>query len=246
MSTTFSSTPLNWESQIWTGSKFCSRMKRYSTSNKPTLIKTTGAGAPRLPACQLYHQAPKKSKSVKVWARICATDKIQLVFVDESVKSNQNVYRRYIVDAVVVPWASRHFGRHKWTLQQDSTPATERNRRRSGARPIFQSSSHLRNGSPTRRISTQWITAVGKFWSPGAVLIPTKLWRLGSSHCSGDGTDYRQKSCGHDFEFLEAFYTVYCIKHEWVVAPIRTPVTDSWILHHQQLAEQEVWEPTPS
>ena len=46
-----------------------------------------------------------------------------LVFFDEGLKIDQNVYRRDILDAVVVPWARRHFGRQQWTLQQDSAPA---------------------------------------------------------------------------------------------------------------------------
>ena len=37
-------------SHLWTGSEFCSLMKSYSPSNKPSIIRTTGAGAPRLKA----------------------------------------------------------------------------------------------------------------------------------------------------------------------------------------------------
>ena len=44
-----------------------------------------------------------------VWAGICATGKTPLVFVDQGVKINQNVYRRDILGAVVVRWARRHF-----------------------------------------------------------------------------------------------------------------------------------------
>ena len=55
-------------------------------------------------------------KSVVVSAGICATGKAPLVFVDEGVKIGQNVYHRDILDAVVVLWARRHFGRQQWTL----------------------------------------------------------------------------------------------------------------------------------
>ena len=58
-----------------------------------------------------------------VWTGICATGKTPLVFADEGVKIDQNVYRRDILDAVVVPWTHRRFGRQQCTLQQDSAPA---------------------------------------------------------------------------------------------------------------------------
>ena len=45
-----------------------------------------------------------------VWGGICASGKIPLVFVDEGVKINQEVYRRDILEAVVLPWAQQHFG----------------------------------------------------------------------------------------------------------------------------------------
>ena len=59
----------------------------------------------------------KIHKSVIVWARIF-DNKSPFVFVDEGVKIYQNVYRRDILNAVVVPWARRHF-----TRLQDSVPA---------------------------------------------------------------------------------------------------------------------------
>ena len=36
-------------SHLWTGREVCSRMKNFSPSNKPTIIRTTRAGASRLP-----------------------------------------------------------------------------------------------------------------------------------------------------------------------------------------------------
>jgi len=61
--------------------------------------------------------------SVMVWAGICATGKTPLVFVEQGVKINQDVYRRDILEAVVLPWAQQHFGDAHWTFQQDSAPA---------------------------------------------------------------------------------------------------------------------------
>ncbi|KAM8709407.1 hypothetical protein ACLKA7_016243 [Drosophila subpalustris] len=58
-----------------------------------------------------------------VWGGICASGKKTLDFVDQGVKINQEVYRRDILDAVVIPWAQQHFGDADWTFQQDSTPA---------------------------------------------------------------------------------------------------------------------------
>ncbi|GBN10608.1 hypothetical protein AVEN_232511-1 [Araneus ventricosus] len=58
-----------------------------------------------------------------VWGRICASGKTPLVFVDEGVKISHKVFSRDILEAVVLPWAKKHFGNANWTFQQDSTPA---------------------------------------------------------------------------------------------------------------------------
>ncbi|GFV89727.1 hypothetical protein TNCV_827191 [Trichonephila clavipes] len=44
-----------------------------------------------------------------------------LVFVEEAVKINQKVYRRDIIEAVVLLWDQKHFGNSSWMLQQDCT-----------------------------------------------------------------------------------------------------------------------------
>ncbi|CAD5212155.1 unnamed protein product [Bursaphelenchus okinawaensis] len=49
--------------------------------------------------------------------------KISLIFVDEGVKINKEVYQRDILEAVVLPWSREHFKNTKWTFQQDSAPA---------------------------------------------------------------------------------------------------------------------------
>ena len=60
-----------------------------------------------------------------VWGGICASGKTPLVFVDQGVKINQEVYRRNILETVVLPWAKQHFGDVNWTFQQDSAHAHE-------------------------------------------------------------------------------------------------------------------------
>lgn len=62
-------------------------------------------------------------KSIMVWGGICSTGKTPLVFVDAGVKINQEIYRRDILEAVLLPWAKKHFGNASWTFQQDSAPA---------------------------------------------------------------------------------------------------------------------------
>ncbi|XP_041675294.1 uncharacterized protein LOC121530373 [Drosophila eugracilis] len=61
-------------------------------------------------------------QSLMVWGGICATGKTPLVFIDQGVKSNQEVYRRDILETVVIPWAQQHIGDTEWTFQQDSVP----------------------------------------------------------------------------------------------------------------------------
>ena len=46
-------------SHLWTGSEFRSEMKSYSPSNKPAIIRTAGAGAPRLSAHLLSSSTAK-------------------------------------------------------------------------------------------------------------------------------------------------------------------------------------------
>ncbi|KAM8707532.1 hypothetical protein ACLKA7_005075 [Drosophila subpalustris] len=70
-----------------------------------------------------HRRTSPKPKSVMVWGGICASGKTPLVFVDQRVKINQEVYRRDILDAVIFPWAQQHFGDADWTFQQDSAPA---------------------------------------------------------------------------------------------------------------------------
>ena len=127
-----------------------------------------------------------------VGAEIFATGKTPLVFVDEGVKLTNTLTN-------VTSWTLWWFLRHVATLTDSNGPfnkiplqPTERKRLRSGARLIFPTL-HLRNGRPTRRISTLWITAIGRCWRPGPVLSPTKIWRR---RCSRGDTDCRRTSWG--------------------------------------------------
>ncbi|GFU46987.1 DDE_3 domain-containing protein [Trichonephila clavipes] len=77
-------------------------------------------------------QVPQKSlnianipKSVMVWGGICANGKTHLGFVEEGAKINQKVYRRDIIEAVVLPWNKTKFGNLNWTLQQRSAPVCQ-------------------------------------------------------------------------------------------------------------------------
>jgi len=62
-------------------------------------------------------------KSVMVWGGITANGKTPLIFIDEGVKINAEIYKKKVLEDVLVPWAGRHFGNRRWVLQQDGAPA---------------------------------------------------------------------------------------------------------------------------
>lgn len=76
--------------------------------------------APGTSAIVEHRQNPA---SVMVWGGICASGKTPLVFVDQGVKINKDVYCKEILQDCVLPWAQSHFGTQIWTFQQDSAPA---------------------------------------------------------------------------------------------------------------------------
>ena len=55
-----------------------------------------------------------------VWAAIASTSKSPLVFIDQGVKINKEVYQNKILNSTLVPWAARVFGGNHWTLEQGS------------------------------------------------------------------------------------------------------------------------------
>lgn len=65
----------------------------------------------------------QKAASVMAWAGVTATGKTPLIFIESGVKINQEVYRKTILENVVLPWTKNHFGKAKWTFQQDSAPS---------------------------------------------------------------------------------------------------------------------------
>lgn len=65
-------------------------------------------------------QAPP---SVMVWAAVTADGRSPLVFLNRGVKVNANIYREYVLEGALKPWATKHFGEREWTFQQDSAPS---------------------------------------------------------------------------------------------------------------------------
>lgn len=62
-------------------------------------------------------------KSVMVWAGISKTGKTPLVFVEQGVKINAQIYQEEILRKIVLPWFQKHFQNRQWTFQQDWAPA---------------------------------------------------------------------------------------------------------------------------
>lgn len=65
-------------------------------------------------------QAPA---SVMVWAAVTAEGRSPLVFIDQGVKINQQLYRQKVLSRALMPWARNQFGSRPWTFQQDSAPS---------------------------------------------------------------------------------------------------------------------------
>lgn len=65
----------------------------------------------------------QKPKSLMVWAGFTAEGKLPLKYIDEGLKVKQEIYRRAILEDVVLPWTREHYPNNDWTFQQDSAPA---------------------------------------------------------------------------------------------------------------------------
>lgn len=105
-----------WENILFTDEKIFTLEQAHNHQNDR--IWSTSAPGPS--SAVEHRQYPQ---SVMVWAGICASGKTPLVFVDQGVKINQQVYQRDILLDVVLPWSQQHFGDTEWTFQQDSAPA---------------------------------------------------------------------------------------------------------------------------
>ena len=104
-----------WERILFTDEKLFTVEQAHNHQND----RSWSAEAPATSTIVEHHQNPQ---SVMVWGGICASGKTPLVFVDQGVKINQEVYRRDILETVVLPWAQQYFGDVNWTFQQDSAP----------------------------------------------------------------------------------------------------------------------------
>ena len=68
------------------------------------------------------HQASHPA-SVMVFGAVCADGKSPLLFVDQGVKINKEVYISQILEKTLLPWAQKHFNGRRWVFQQDGAPA---------------------------------------------------------------------------------------------------------------------------
>jgi inhibitor of nuclear factor kappa-B kinase subunit alpha len=105
-----------WERILFTDEKLFSVEQAHNHQNDRIW-------SPEAPGTSAIVQHRQNPQSVMVWGGICANGKTPLVFVAQGVKINQEVYRRDILQAVVLPWAQQHFGNVDWVFQQDSAPA---------------------------------------------------------------------------------------------------------------------------
>ena len=112
--------------------------------------------------------------SVMVWAGVCASGKTPLVFLEKGVKVNQEIYRKQVLEDVLLPWAQIHFGNQQWVFQQDSAPAHRAKTTKHGCITTFHDLSLHNNGRPTHPTSTRWTIPFGLFLKAKSVLQNTQ------------------------------------------------------------------------
>ncbi|UYV75729.1 hypothetical protein LAZ67_13001158 [Cordylochernes scorpioides] len=101
-----------WEHILFTD--FC------PPSSRRTTTKMTVTGPLRLPTRRPSSNTAKIRS--RLWVGICASGKTPPPSFSWIRGSKQEVYRRYILEAVVLSWPQRHFDDVDWTLQQDFAP----------------------------------------------------------------------------------------------------------------------------
>lgn len=85
--------------------------------------RNDGIWAAKSPGQLRIVERKQKPKSVMVWAAITSIGKSPLVFIDQGVKMNQEIYQKKILESTLLPWATELFPEQKWTFQQDSAPS---------------------------------------------------------------------------------------------------------------------------
>ncbi|GBO33342.1 hypothetical protein AVEN_260606-1, partial [Araneus ventricosus] len=120
-----------WERFLFTDAKLSTVQQAHNSQND----RIWTVDAPSTLAIVEHCQHPK---SVIIWYGICASGKTPLVSVDEGVTINHKVYRRDILEAVILPWAKKHFGNVNWTFQQDSAPAHKARKKQELFKALFR------------------------------------------------------------------------------------------------------------
>ncbi|GFT37924.1 uncharacterized protein TNCV_774481 [Trichonephila clavipes] len=102
-----------WERLLFIDEKLLTVQQIHNSHN----YKIWCVDAPSISVIVEPHQYPK---SVMIWGGICASGKTPLFLWKRMI--SQKVYQRDIIDAVLLPWDQKYFGKANWTLQQNSAP----------------------------------------------------------------------------------------------------------------------------
>ncbi|EYC05389.1 hypothetical protein Y032_0082g1553 [Ancylostoma ceylanicum] len=84
--------------------------------------------------------------SIKVWAGITESGRTPLVFLGKGFEMNAELYRSFVLETLLKPWAKKHFGNARWMFQQDSAPC----------HTALSTQSWLRDKVPDFISPTQW------------------------------------------------------------------------------------------
>ncbi len=89
----------------------------------------------------------QKPRRVMVWAGIRHGSKLPLVFIEEGVKINSDVYQT-MLEEKVLPWAQENLEGEDWTFQQDSAPAHRSKQTQGWIEENFEDFIHPRDWPP--------------------------------------------------------------------------------------------------